>query len=275
MSGVVHYAVSGARDQSVDFSHPMPVGVSTLTPSQMMALGRSPYPSFGFTVAKFGHNPDIDTATVPEDIWAGGGVYTGFPTGAAELVEVFSSSASDTGVLSISGLDGDYAITTASVTLQGTTPVTIPTTLWKRMHTANYDSGNGTTFNLGTITVRHKTTTANVFCQMPVGTSQTQMGGYTIPAGYTGLLVRAQLLVRALIGAVSYADGFFWIRAFGASPRLRRPFSGGNGIPYMDVIDGGIQLAEKTDIIPRIIACGQNNTDVTVNYDLIVVRNAD
>lgn len=56
-------------------------------------------------VLKFGRNVDIDTATVPEDLWNGGGVYAGFPTGAAEEFEVFSSSASANNLDVIGGFD--------------------------------------------------------------------------------------------------------------------------------------------------------------------------
>ena len=46
-------------------------------------------------LSKFGRNSEIDTATDPEDIWNGGGLYTGFPDGAAETIDVFSSSILD------------------------------------------------------------------------------------------------------------------------------------------------------------------------------------
>jgi hypothetical protein len=52
----------------------------------------------GFEInKKFGRNEDIDTDSEPEDIWHGGGPYTGQPTsGSAETVTVVSDNANDT-----------------------------------------------------------------------------------------------------------------------------------------------------------------------------------
>jgi len=50
---------------------------------------------------KFGRNPDIDGGF--EDIWNGGGVYTGHNATAAETLEVFSSDGDDAGTLLSSG----------------------------------------------------------------------------------------------------------------------------------------------------------------------------
>lgn len=52
---------------------------------------------------KFGRNPDIDTASTPEDVWASSGTYTGFNATSGEAIEVLSSSASDTGTVVSSG----------------------------------------------------------------------------------------------------------------------------------------------------------------------------
>lgn len=243
------------------------IDISMASP-QSIALGSST----AFTVAKFGREPDVDTGNVPVDVWNGGTVYTGFPTGAAENVQVFSSSASDTGVVTILGLDGDYNRTTRTVTLTGTTPVTVSGGTMTRIHSANYNNSSGTTFNVGTITARHVTTTANVFFVMPIGRSQTAVSAYTIPAGYTGLLVEGSGSVFG--SSTASVDGSFWIREFGRSPRLRRPFTIAHDSPFYDKIYGGISLPEKTDIIARITASSANNVSVTVKYDLLVVPNA-
>lgn len=50
------------------------------------------------TNIKYGRNAEIDIGTTPEDIWEGGGVYTGFNATANENLELFSSSANDVGV---------------------------------------------------------------------------------------------------------------------------------------------------------------------------------
>lgn len=70
---------------------------------QRIALGQVPNNDIH---TKFGINPDVDAATAPEDIWNGGGTYTGFPVGGtatvAETLQVFSSSTADT-----AAVDGD------------------------------------------------------------------------------------------------------------------------------------------------------------------------
>lgn len=50
-----------------------------------------------------GRNSEVGTGTVPEDVWNGGGIYTGFNCVAAERLEFFSSSATDVGQLLSSG----------------------------------------------------------------------------------------------------------------------------------------------------------------------------
>lgn len=52
---------------------------------------------------KFGRNSDIDTGSAPEDVWNGGGLYTGFNATSAETLEFFSSDANDVGALVSSG----------------------------------------------------------------------------------------------------------------------------------------------------------------------------
>ncbi len=223
-------------------------------------------------VNKFGRNPDVDTGSVPEDIYNNGGAYTGFPTGSPEEFQVFSSSASDTGVLTFTYLASNTATAwqTATVTLQGTTPVNTAIVGY-RMHTANYASGSSTGFNIGNITVRHRTTTANIFCFMPIGTSQTYVSAYTVPAGSTGYIRR--LFCRVYSNTTGQVSGALWVRALNGSPRIRRPFSASNDGYFEEQPYGGLIMSSGSDIIVRIVATTASNLDVIGGYDLILVRN--
>lgn len=227
----------------------------------------------GFSVvAKSGRNPDIDTGTVPEDVWDGGGLYTGFPTGAPEEIQVFSDNAADTGSLTFTYLASNTATAwqTATVTLNGTTPVNTGVTAY-RVHMAKYNTGAGTTFNAGNITIRHRTTTTNVFAVMPAGRSQTYVAAYTIPVGYIGIITRAFAYVFNN-SASSTIDGGLFIRELGASPRIRRNFTAGVGFNFEERVYGGLRFNAMTDIIPRIFTCSANNTEVLAGYDLLLVK---
>ena len=227
-------------------------------------------------VNKFGTNGDIDTGTVPEDMWDVGGVYTGFPDSDLELVEVVSSDANDaaagTGArtIRISGLDANYDVQSETITLNGTTPVDSVNT-YRRVNTATIQSAGSGRVNAGTITIRHTTTTANVFGSIVAGRNQTNIGAYTIPAGYTGYMRHLHGSIRG--GTNATIDGNIWTRAFGGVFRSRRPFTIGLNAPLNDTIYGGLVFTEKSDITIRITSASANNCSLTGGFDLILVKN--
>lgn len=80
------------------------------------------------TLLRTGFNPDIDTATTPEDIWTGGGIWV--PPTASRVHDIVSTDATDTAAgagartISIVGLrEWDQKETSEIVTLNGLTPV--------------------------------------------------------------------------------------------------------------------------------------------------------
>lgn len=226
-------------------------------------------------VNKFGRNTDVDSGTVPEDIWEGGGVYTGWAT-AAETLQVFSSSAADasagTGArtLRIMGLDANYVAQNETVTLNGTTPVTTTNT-FIRVHSASVQSAGSGGVNAGTLTVRQSTTTTNIFLLLQIGVNQSNSSAYTIPAGQTGYMRKLHGSIRG--GTSSALDAGIWTRSFGGVFRQRRPFVIAYGTQFIDEIYGGLVFTEKSDIILRITASNGNNLDVVGGYDLLLVDN--
>lgn len=226
-----------------------------------VALGFVPGRIF---VPKFGRNPDVDAGT--EDVWNGGGTYTGFPTGAPEELQFFSSSASDTGTVIFQYLASPMSTEwkTGTVVLNGTTPVNSGITAY-RVHTARYQSGSATTFNVGTITCRHRTTTANVFFQMPVGRSQTNVCAYTVPHG------RQMAIERMFCQVVGSGSGSvacdLWVRNYGESPRLRRPGYASNSKDFLEesivIVPGGADVKIQ-------VTTAQNNLEVIAGFDGIV-----
>lgn len=245
--------------------------ITTRTISDEIAISSGYFEGYSI-VNKFGRNTDIDTATVPEDLWNGGGVYAGFPTGSPEEIQVFSSSASDTGTLTFTYLatSTSTAYQTASVTLNGTTQVNTGITAF-RVHTAQYSTGAATTFNVGEITIRHRTTTANVFIVMPIGTSQNYSAGYRIPSGYTGKVTR--LFCRVYHNTSGSVNGAIWVRTNGASPILRRPFSASDSQEFEERPYGGLTIAENSDITIRITSASANNLSVIGGYDITLIKN--
>jgi len=255
----------GLNEISID--NPLPVNAEDIGLS--VARGQVDGASW---VLKSGRNSVVGTATVPEDIWNGGGAYAGFPLTAPEIVQVFSSSASDTGVLTLLYLPTatSTAYVSGTVTLNGTTPVDCSFSAY-RVHSASYNNGSATTGNVGEITVRWKVTTAVVFCKMPIGTNQTYAAGYTIPLNPTGYLYEVFCSLQG--SATASVDGALWIRMNGMSFRLRRNFTAATSAAHTENLQGRLTLPALTDIQIRITVCSANNTSVVGGYSILLIEN--
>lgn len=241
--------------------------------SDEIAIMRGIVPN-AFIVNKFGRNSDTDG---PEDIWNGGGFYTGFPTGSAETLTISSSSAEDgagtqTGVLTmrITGLDTNFASITEDVTLNGTSGVTTVQS-FKRMNRAYALTAGSNTLNVGDITIKHTTTTANVFAFIPAGFSQTEIAGYTIPAGYTGYLKTYSIAMNDT--SANSALCSFWTREPSSGVRIIYPTRVSTAYRAPVEFYGGIAFPEKTDVMVRALSVANTNADIVARFDLVLFKN--
>lgn len=227
---------------------------------------------------KFGNNPDIDTASTPEDIWEGGGLYTGQPihSAAAETVTIVSDSGNDTAAgtgartVRIFGLDANFDEQQEDLTMNGTTLVTSSGS-YKRVFRAFVLTAGSAANNVGILTIAHSTTTANIFARIPAGRGQTAIAAYTVPNNKTMNLVR----FRASIGRSSGAAGqaIFTVRARqeGGVYRAVRSEAITTNFPVEYTTKGSIVFPEKTDIIIRCESVSDNNTAFASAFEYVLV----
>lgn len=225
-------------------------------------------------VAALGNNPDVDTAAA-EDVWSGGGTYP-WMTGATSL-EVVSDSANDTGAgtgartVLVNGLDANYATVAQTVTLDGLTPVALPTQLY-RINSALIMSAGSGKVNAGTLTVRNAgggTTRAVI----PVGYGITRQAVYTVPAGKT-LAINSQMFCINRTGGVSrYATFANFIQPSTGFYRMPLELSLSERAPYRHDGLPSIIIGEKTDYAFRCTSVSNDNTDVTAAFLGVLIDN--
>lgn len=226
-------------------------------------------------ISRYGRNPDIDVGAA-EDVWNNGGLYTGFPTGSAEAIEIFSSSANDTAAgtgartVQITGLDASNNPQTVSgVALNGTTPVAVSGT-WKRVFTVSVETAGSGGSNAGTLTVRHSVTTANVFSVMAVGLNFDQFAGYTVPTGKKIYVLSLDLQIGATAAAGIIANFAVAIRPSGGVFNVIRTWdisdTQGRTVP-----GNYFSLTAGTDVLFRVLTVSANNTPASVGARFIEV----
>jgi hypothetical protein len=145
------------------------------------------------TVIVFGYNPDVDTSE--ESVWPDGGTVP-HPT-VASVLKISSSSTDDTSAgtgartVYIEGLDGNYAVVSETVTLNGQTAVNTTNEYLYVNHfyvvTVGSGGANAGNINAGTGSVTSGVP-AVLYDIIATGYNNRTTGHYCVPAGYTGYM---------------------------------------------------------------------------------------
>ena len=215
-------------------------------------------------VHKFGANFDLDAGTVPETIWTNGGLYPWSALDNPQIIYVKSDDSNDTSQLEIIGLDEDWKEASEVVIMSGLTPVATTST-FRRVYRMIY---NHTSSNEGVITAHAGSSGGTVVATIDVGYSQTLMCVYTVPAGYTAYLVSLGFTAQKN----KDAQVRFYSRGQGESFKIKHIAEVYEAqYNYMFVVP--LKFPEKSDLELRSADVESNNTRVTANFDLILVKN--
>lgn len=234
-------------------------------------------PGFSY-FTKFGRNPDIDVGTTPEDIWNGGGLYTGQPvhSAPAETIEVFSSDAADaaagTGARTVRviGLDENWDEQEEDFTLNGVTPV-VSITLWRRAFRAFVLTAGSSGENEGIITARHTTTIANVFMNLPIAQNQTTIAAYTVPNSKTFELKRIKNQIGRDNGSSGACDYSLRVREEGGVYRAIRYETITTNFADSYTLEGAIVLPARTDILVRCESVSDNDISFSAAFEGLLI----
>lgn len=227
------------------------------------------------SIHKFGRNPTIGGATF-EVVWNGGGQYTGFDATEAQICEVFSDDDDDTALgggardVLIQGLDANLIEQEELVQLAGTTPAET-TKEYLRIYRAYVMNAGVSAGNVGDLTARQKTTTANIFMVMPPGYNQTMIAAYTVPLNTTGYIAYA---FAAFTGNPASSSalrlkGRFPGSVFRVMGELSINASGSSIITREYVVP--LEVPPGTDILIEANSSG-TSIGVVAGFDLILVN---
>ena len=176
-----------------------------------------------------------------------------------------TSTVHDGDTVEIQGLDGDYNLQVETVTISGSSATT--TNNFKRVFRARFTNGSSFNPNTKRILIQSGgTTVAKILEDL----GQTLMSIYTIPAGYTGYLMRLDVTAQGT------ATGSFklFARPGGAGSFQLKHVAEVNGVggPYQLEYPIPQSFTEKTDIDARMHTLS-NNGSYTCTFDILLVDN--
>lgn len=238
---------------------------------------------------KFGRNPAISTATVPEDIWSGGGVYefitelSGGSQDSGVQLKISSDSTDDdvggTGATSVEifGLDANYVEQNEIIAMDGQTAVT-STGTYTRIHRIIVLAAGSGDENAGILYAGTGNLTTgvpdNIYAVVSVGDNQTLMAIYTIPAGKTGFLTGWYATINKTASA-AVADLQVRSRPEGEVFQVKAHHAvintGSSHFFHKDAIP--LRLAEKTDIKIHCVSVSANNMDISAGFNVTLLTN--
>lgn len=231
-----------------------------------------------FLTHKFG---EIVDAAAGDDVWGGSTAYTGQPVSTAETLQVFSNSVQDdpTGSgashVTVQGLDSSGRWLVETVELDGTNPVTTQFAFWRVVRASISGAVGAGGQAAGTITVRHSSTTANVFAQFTGG--QSNIAAFTVPAGYDAWIPRGFATLRRGASGSYDRDASLALKARPSGEGWRTigviAITSGHGA--QEFPSGGFHLHELVDLKISVKDISPaSGTDITAGLDILCVKKA-
>lgn len=231
-------------------------------------------------INKFGHNEDIDTLTVPEDIWDGGGLYTF--SSVATTYYISSSTSSDLQDVWVECLtedaSGDWNKETTTITLAGQAKTAIPFAsgdnpirIYRAFNDNSTDfAGDVYIYEDDTVTSGVPDTSNKIRAKIKLGDNQTEMAIYTVPSKKIGYLGNWYLQLDN--NRSSNAAARIKKREFNKTFRIlgRANVDNTGSSYYVRDYKYDIKLPPKTDIIVTVTAVGANDTEVSSDFDILL-----
>jgi hypothetical protein len=227
------------------------------------------------SVIVFGYNSDVDTSE--ETVWPDGGTIP-HPT-SASVLKISSSSANDasagTGARTvyIEGVDGNYAVVSETVTLNGQTAVnTTNSYLYvNRFYVVTVGSGGA---NAGNINAGTGTVTSGVpdvlYDIIATGYNNRTTGHYCVPAGYTAYMTEGIFSAGQASGSTS-VTGF--LKQHGPDNILRvGAVATVNNSAAVFVFEQPYIIPEKNCVGATAIGSSANNA-VSSYFNIILIKN--
>ena len=245
--------------------------LASLAPSWALMVARNRIPGALRTV-RLGNNPDVDSGTVPETVWSGGGQYPWMS--AATALEAVSTSVQDnptgTGAATINvpGLDANFSPLTVPVTLNGTTPVALSSNLLRVQAAAVSSRGsaavNGGT-NIGDIIIRDAGG-GTVRMIIPAGYGVSRSSTYTVPADRVLTLESFFGCVNRSTNTDTVEIGIVLRNAI--TGMESRPFEFSiRATPYLhDLKDAPSVVPARTDVRFDVVFTANPNTNVSAAF---------
>ena len=239
-------------------------------------------------VHKFGRNNSIGASLTPV---CGGGNYRTYTS--AVSIDFISSDTQDAlddigaHEITIIGLDANWdeqTVTTSAHATDGLTAVNVSGT-WLRIYRA-YVSKSGsyasqtTASHQGTITIRNQadaSTIAVIALEGTFGLGQSQIGAYTVPAGYTAFILSTEF--SSDVSGTKTTDFFFFQRdnandvtgaTYDGALRVQEIFIGTQN-SFQEEHFSSEGYSEYTDI--GFLAKATTTSDVSVAFELLLVDN--
>lgn len=219
-------------------------------------------------VTALGNNPDVDTGTIPEDVWSGGGLYPWMT--ASTALEIVSTNANDTAAgtgartVLVQGLDINYIEVSQTITLNGVTPVALPQNLFRINNALIASAGSGET-NTGIINIQDAGA-GTIRAIIPAGYGITKQSIYTVPAGYTLQILSQFFSFNEVAGGNKFARFATFVRSSNGFYRLPLELAVGDEPPYRHDGIPGLTLVEKTDFALRCTSISNDNSNVTAAW---------